>query len=425
MRGLLALLASFALLLAPACTRAGPLRMHGQAVSNACSGAPVGVIALGLCDQLLLKSTNGPRTATVNVSVYPSLPAGWSYSGGALTSDITGTGTNVTGIDNALKGGFYYSGNGTHTLTDFSLTSNSAVTHSGFPLGIGVTSGGAITGVTNVDFEHGTIDGVGMDFAVSVMVQAHGLGTTKFGFVNFIHPARDQFITNDPGGTIIFDHPYFDVPCQSAAALDHCEPTHFQSGGTISIDGGYENMSDGTQSPGAGNSGAIQAQTGVGSDFAAYTGGAMTLNVGTTKGNIFNYGCVINQALLSLKAVFADITANVKNNAVCPPMSAANHVLVTQADIGITSVVGTFANNDTLTAAGGKSATLLCSPAPTCVSNLHLSSWGTGAHFTVGDVITGSPSGATAVATSSIFYHAITLNDLGGNLNYDGTAYTP
>lgn len=417
MRGLLAFLITATLLLAPQ-AHAG-IRAHGQAVSSACTGAPVGVISLGLCSQLFLKSTNGTQTATVNVASYPATP-GLSYNAGTQNTDLTGAGTAFSGIDNAGHGGFYFSGNGTWTMTNFTITSNAGVTGSGQPLTTGQTSGGGTTGATNVDIEHGTVDGVGMDFGRTTMVQAHGLGTFKIGYTNLLRPARDQFVSNDPGGTFIFDHVYNDAPCQNADPMDHCEPFHALTGGTYTWLNGYSNMSDGTDL--AGNSGAWQLQSGQGSDFAGYTGGNLTA---TITGYIINYGCVLNQTTLSLKAVFADVTANFGSNAVCPPANGVNHVIVTQADIGITSVIGNFANNDTLTAAGGKSASLLCSPAPTCVSNLHLSTWGTGAHFAAGDVITGSPSGATAVATSAIFYHTATINDLGGSLNYDGTPYTP
>lgn len=407
------------------------IHFHGQAVSNACTGQPAGVVGNGLCPIALLKSTNGARTATVNVSVYPSLPAGFTYTATTpFNSNITGTGTNVTGIDNVGRGGFYYVGTGTHTLTDFSLTSNSqALSVGGFPLGTGVTSGATITGNPNVDLEHGTVDGSGMQNGVSTMVNTHGAGAFKAAFVNFLHPARDPFVTNAVGSNVatwVIDHDYFDAYCQNTTGTDHCENMHFQAGGTAIVTSNYSNASDGTIT--GGNSAVIQAQTGVGSDFAAYADGPLTLNVA---GNVFNYGCIVNQAEYSLKAVFADITANIgaqnglPGNVWCTAATAPATIIVTQADIGITSVVGTFANNDTLTAAGGKSATLLCSPAPTCVSNLHLATWGTGAHFVAGDAITGSPSGATAVATSAISYHNVTVNNLGGNVDFSNNPVSP
>lgn len=429
MRHLPAFLALFLLTACGTPVKAG-IRAHGQPVSNSCTGQPAGIVGNGLCDIALLKSTNGARGATVNVSVYVSPPAGFVFTNSTpFNTNANGTGTVVNLIDNLAKGGFYYSGNGSHTLTDFNLTSNAAAVGGGFPLGIGVTSGASITGNTSLDAEHGTIDGTGMQSGVTTMVQTHGAGATKLAFINFLHPARDPFVTNGVGSnaaTWVIDHDYFDAYCQNTTGSDHCENMHFQAGGTVTVTSNYSNASDGTIT--GGNSAVIQAQTGVGSDFAAYADGPLTLNVA---GNVFNYGCIVNQSTYSLKAVFADVTANIgaqsglPGNVWCTAATAPATVTVTQADIGITSVVGTFANNDTLTAAGGKSATLLCSPAPTCVSNLHLSSHGAGPPFVAGDAITGSPSGATAVATSSIFYHNVTVNNLGGNVDFSNGPVSP
>lgn len=396
-----------------------PLRMHGQLTVSACTGQPAGIVALNLCNVRLLKSANGPRIATTNVAVYPSPPAGFSYSASTQNTDATGIGGALDGINNAGHGGFYFSGNGTWTMTDFALTSNAGVTLSGFPLGTGITSGGSATGATNLDGEWGTIDGVGMDDGRTTMVQPHGLGTFKLAHVNLIRPARDQFVSSDPGGTFVFDSDYFDVPCQNTTPGDHCEPLHALTGGTYTITGNYFNMADGTQSPSAGNSGNFQLQTGQGNDPSGYLGGPL---VATITGNVINYGCPLNQTVLSLKAVFDDITVNFGSNAVCPGTTALNHVIVTQADIKVGAIVGTFTSGETILRTGGGSAPLL--GALTGGNNLHLLSWGTGTHFGVGDGVTGQTSGATAIVTSAT-YHNVTINDLGGNLNYDGTPYTP
>jgi len=387
-----------------------------------CAGQPVGIVNLGLCDVAVLKATNGARIATTNVSTI-SKPSGVSYnSSSPFTTDFTGAGTSFSAVNNSGQGGFYFSGNGTWSLTDFSLTSNSGVVGSGFPLGIGVTSGGSITGDTNLDAEHGTIDGSGMTFGSTYMVQPHGGGTVKFGFTNFLHPARDPWVAGaTPGATYIFDHDYFDATCQNTTAPgptgDHCEWLHPQ-GGTLTVSYSYLNATDGVTEGGL--SGAEQLQTGVGSDPSTYTGGPLVFNYDHS---ITNWGCTTNQVTFSAKAVFDDVTLNIgPNNVWCVAASAPTTDPVQQADLVVSGLTGTFANGDTITAAGGKSAPELGVPSVSN-TNIHLSTWGTGAHFVAGDVITSSSGGTATVVTPK--YHSVTVNNLGGNADFSGNPMNP
>lgn len=415
MRRFLALLAIWPIAATtPAC--AG-IRFHGQAVSNACTGQPAGVVGNGLCNVAVSKAANGARGATTNVSVY-SLPAGWTYSTGTLNSDIAGAGTNVNLIDNALKGGFYYVGSGTHTLIDFSITSDSAVTGGGNPLTTGVTSGGSLTGNPNFDGEHGTIDGTGMKASQTTMIQPHGTGTFKLGFTNILNAARDPITTDGLGGSLTIANDYFNAYAQNTDASDHNEWIHFQGGATLSVTATYFNMKDGIF-PTGGNSGAFQIQTGNGNDPTAYSGGPITA---TFTGNIIDYGSVINQATWSLKAVFNDITLNVGSNVWSVAATAGTTGIVTQADIKVGTIVGTFTSGETILRTGGGSAPLLGTL--TGGNNLHLATWGTGTHFGTGDAVTGQTSGATAVVTSAS-YHNVTVNNLGGNVDFSNNPVSP
>jgi len=399
----------------------GPLTLHGGGSSN-CTGQPAGIIANGLCDVALLKSNNGARVSTTNISTI-SKPAGVSYSSTTpFTTDFTGTGGSLSAVDNAGRGGFYFSGNGSWALTDFSLTSNSAIVGSGFPLGIGVTSGAGVTGNTNLDAEHGTIDGSGMAFGVTYMVQPHGGGTVKFGYTNFLHPARDPWVAGaTPGANYIFDHDYFDAPCQNTTAPgpsgDHCEWLHPQ-GGTITISYSNFKASDGVTVGGL--SGAFQQQTGVGTDPSTYTGGPLVFNMDHS---VTDWGCTNQQTTNSAKAVFDDVTLNIgPGNVWCTATSAPTTGPVQQADITVSGLSGTFTSGDTLTATGGKSAPLL-GPPSIGNTNLHLSTWGTGAHFAPGDVITATSGGTATVV--SVKYHSVTVNNLGGNLDFSGNPVNP
>lgn len=394
------------------CAHAG-VHGHGHAVSNACTGQPAGVVALGLCPVAISKSTNGARGATVNVSAY-SLPAGWSYSAGTLNSDITGSGTNVNLIDNALKGGFYYSGNGTHTLTDFAITSNGT----GFPFTTGETSGGSITGNTNLDAEHGSFDGTGMVASGTTMIQPHGTGTFKLAFANALHPARDHFAGDGAGGTYNITNDYFDAFCQNTTGADHCEWLHFFSG-AISVTSNYFNISDGTITGSI--TGGFQLQTGLGVDPTTYVGGPITA---TFTNNIINFSCVVtNQGNWSLKAVFDNITVNIGTNIFCRPLSGNNIIIVQQADIKVTSVVGTWtAGVAGVTGTGGKTDSE--QGGLTGGNNLHMLGPGTGGHFAIGDTLTDQTSGATAVVTS-VSYHTVTVNNLGGNVDFSNNPVLP
>lgn len=402
------------------------IRMHGQAVSNACTGQPAGVVGNGLCNVAISKSTNGARGATVNVSVYPSLPAGFSYSSSTKNSNINGTGTTVPSIDNLLQGGFYYSGNGTHTLTDFTLTSNSGVTLSGFNLGTGTTST-TITGNTNFDGEHGTIDGALSDASLTTMIQAHGTGTFKLAFTNVLNPSRDPYTIDGLGGITVLDQDYFNAYAQNTNFGDHNEWLHLFSCVTGSaVTRTFFNMADGNPRLDT-TAGGFQIQTGLGDDPTTYSGGSCTINFAA---NVIRYGSVVNASIWSLKAVFADITVNIGAQNGLPgnvwdvAATAPTTGIVQQADLTVTSVVGTFTVGGETVATVGNVKTAPSQGGVTSGTNIHLLTYGTGLPFAPGDALIGQTSGATALVTA-VAYHKVTVNNLGGNVDFNNNPVNP
>lgn len=384
---------------------------HGKTTSD-----PVGVTLNGLNAVYHLKATNGARVATANSSVY-SMPSGATYQTGNLSVDLTGS-TALSAINNAAKGGFYWVGTGTSSLTDATLTANSGTAGAGITLAIGETSGASQSGAPIVDIEHCSADfsGGAVD---SKEFQTFGVNHLTVGFCNFTGAPNDYIVTSALGGTIDLLGDYFGAYGQNATGPAHLEWMHWQGGGTHTVKTSRFDASDGIF-PTGGISGGFQMQTGIGFDPTTYTGGAGSW---TFHGDVITFGSVINQVIWSGKAVFADVDIYVDTSTFDHASTASYATCNNQADITVGSVVGTFSTAALTLTATGKSAAM--QGGLTGGNNLHLTDTGgaTGARFIAGDAVTQSSSGATATVTA-VAYHTCTIHDAGGNKNFAGATVT-